>query len=669
MKKTFLLACLLGLTWALFAQKPPMKWGKIPSEHLEMQVYEADSSATAVVLCDFGKLKFSAPSGTIEYLFEHHKRIKILEKQGIQDFGEVTIYQWGDDEVAGIKAQVILPNGDEIKLKKKEVYKERVRDGLTKFKFSFPNLVEGAIIEYKYQLESTYVRSLQPWFFQASVPTLWSEYRLSIPEWYNYVPINRGRAMDEVITDQTNGTMMIPSYTEKAFGAGSRVEQRGFQRVETKINKTQYIQKDVPALKQEPFITTMDDYLAYIEFQLNFIAYPSEGIRQILPSWAKLAKNLSEADYFGLQYTKKKYIKDILKETDPIMKVIESNEEKVAALYQFVATNMEWNGKERKFITDDLETAFEKKTGSSADLNLMLLALLKHYGVESYPVLVSTRDHGQAIQLYAILDQFDHVVTLAKFGEQYIAIDVDNPNRPLGYPRINSLNSFGWLADANNPQWIKMPSLGGKIVSSGNLKLDTEGSMSGTMQYKFEGYPAISVISKIKEDKKGYFLQENLKEMYPDMKYADVKFEESDGASIKAKSNCEIPFVAQVIDDMIYLTPTIEPDYEENPFKLQERSYPVDIPYPNSNQIIMNIEIPEGYVIEELPESTKMSLEERGASFKYSVNKINDRMIQIISKLSINQLKFSPEEYPMLKGFFDLVVEKQAEQVVLRKKS
>ena len=112
MKKTFLLACLLGLTWALFAQKPPMKWGKIPSEHLEMQVYEADSSATAVVLCDFGKLKFSAPSGTIEYLFEHHKRIKILEKQGIQDFGEVTIYQWGDDEVAGIKAQVILPNGD-----------------------------------------------------------------------------------------------------------------------------------------------------------------------------------------------------------------------------------------------------------------------------------------------------------------------------------------------------------------------------------------------------------------------------------------------------------------------------------------------------------------------------------------------------------------------------
>jgi hypothetical protein len=669
MKKTFLLACLLGLTWPLFAQKPPMKWGKIPSEQLEMQVYEADSSATAVVLCDYGELEFSAPSGTVEYLFDHHKRIKILEKKGIEDYGDITIRQWGEDEVSGIKAQVILPNGEEIKLKKKDIYKEKVRDGLVEFKFSFPKLVEGAIIEYKYQLKSGYIGSLQPWFFQAMVPTLWSEYRLSIPEWYDYVQINRGRAMDEVVTDQANGSMMIPGYTEKAFGGGSRVEQRGFQRVEVKINKTQYIQKDVPALKQEPFITTMNDYLAYIEFQLNFIAYPRQGIKQILPSWSKVAKNLSEATYFGQQYTKKKYIKDILKETDPIMKGIESNEEKVATLYEFVASNMDWNGKERKFITDDLETAFEKKTGSSADLNLMLLALLKHYGVESYPVLVSTRDHGQAIELYAIVRQFDHVITLAKFGEQFIAIDVDDPTRPLGYPRINSLNSFGWLVDAANPQWIQLPSPGGKMVSSGNLKLDAEGTMSGTMDYKFEGYPAISVMSKMKDDEKGHFLQEDLKEMYPDMKYADVEFKRSDAASIVAKSNCEIPYVAQVIDDMIYLTPTIEPDYEENPFKLQERSYPVDIPYPNSNQIIVNIEIPEGYVVDELPEPTRMSLEKKGASFNYRVSKVNDQMIQIISKLTINQLKFSPQEYQALRGFFDLVVEKQSEQVVLRKKS
>ena len=56
MKKSFII--LLGLfavCLSVFTQKPPIKFGKIEKADLEMQYYEGDSSAPAVILCDYGR--------------------------------------------------------------------------------------------------------------------------------------------------------------------------------------------------------------------------------------------------------------------------------------------------------------------------------------------------------------------------------------------------------------------------------------------------------------------------------------------------------------------------------------------------------------------------------------------------------------------------------------
>ncbi len=659
---------LFGYSQMAHASKEPLKWGKIPQEHLDMKVYDKDSSATAVVLCDYGTLEFNLSEGKLDYLFDHHRRIKILNKSAIDEWGDISIVQYGDDELSGLKAQVILPNGEEYEVKRRDIFEEDVTDGYKVYKFSFPNLVEGAVIEYKYKIESGDILTLHPWYFQTSIPTMWSEYRLDIPEWFSYVTINRGRPIDIVEKDERNGSLMVPGYAETTLGDQTRVRRRGFDRVDAKIDLFRFVQKDVPALIEEPFITTMNDYRAFIQFRLNYVAYPREGIKQILPTWPKLASRLLESKYFGKLFNEKKEIKDILKVTDPLMKDVKDKDKALEILYKFVAENMEWNGKIRKY-SEDLEKCFEQKSGSSADLNLMLLALLRHYEIESFPVLVSTRENGKAIDLYAIETQFDHVCVLAKYGEQYIAIDVDDIDRPLGFPRISSLNGTGWLVDNENLQWIQMPTPGGRMVSSGQFKMDEEGNLVGSMDYKFEGYPAIKVMSLIKDEKTYEFMYEELKEMYPDMEMSNIQFEQGEDANIKATTECIIPEAAQVVGDMIYITPTIEPDYLENPFKLEERTYPVDIPYPNTHQLIINIEVPDGYVIDELPEPVRMSMPEKGASFQFLVNKVNDVQLQLISKLSINQLQFKPEEYAGLRNFFDLVVEKQAEQLVIKKKS
>jgi hypothetical protein len=667
MKRTFSTIYFISTVLFSWAQSSPIKWGDIPSEHLEMKIYEADSSAHAVILCDFGELEFQAPRGYDEYTFKRHKRIKILNKNAIDQLGHVSIDQWIDDEVYEIKAQVILPDGKKIKVKKSSIFKEQVNEQLVRYKFTFPNIVTGSILEYKYKLNSKYVNQIKRWVFQSNIPTLWSEYRTSIPKSYHYVQISRGRPMDEVVQFEGQDGMLVPHYRRYTTLLGHKKRsKRGVRLATASVKRTQFIQKEVPALKEEPFITRMDDYLSYLELKLDYISY-SKRKKQIIPTWEKAAKNLTNADRFGKAYSNSQTIQTIINETDAILSNAESNEEKVEMLYNFVATKLEWNGIESKLLSNDLLSTFKKGYGNSADLNLMLLALLKHYEIESYPLLVSTRDHGQPIQPHAILDQFNHVITLAKFENEFIAIDVDDPNRPLGYPRTNSLNLHGWIADVEDLQWIEIPNPSGKTISSGNIKIDLEGHMIGNLSYKFEGCAAIDIQQQMTEDSAGYFLQNGLKDIYPDIEYQKVDFQQDQSKVIKARAHCHIPFGAQLIDDLIYFSPIIEADFTENPFKLQNRSYPVDMTYPIAKEKIINIDIPVGYVIEELPSPINIGLKNRGASFQYKVVKINHEKIQLVSKLNIQQIRFAPVEYEALKNFFDLVVEKQGEQVVLRK--
>jgi hypothetical protein len=71
---------------------------------------------------------------------------------------------------------------------------------------------------------------------------------------------------------------------------------------------------------------------------------------------------------------------------------------------------------------------------------------------------------------------------------------------------------------------------------------------------------------------------------------------------------------------------------------------------------------------EELPKEISISLPGRGGQFLYQISQI-DQKINLTMVFSINKALFLPEEYQALKNFFDLVINKQAEQVVLKKKT
>jgi hypothetical protein len=119
--------------------------------------------------------------------------------------------------------------------------------------------------------------------------------------------------------------------------------------------------------------------------------------------------------------------------------------------------------------------------------------------------------------------------------------------------------------------------------------------------------------------------------------------------------------------DIIYFNPMMAEGYKDNFFKAAERKYPVEMPYTFDEIYILNMEIPKGYVVEEIPKSAKVSFNDGEGFFEYLINKSNEG-IQLRSRIVMKRANFSAEEYNSLRDFFGYVVKKHSEQIVLKKK-
>lgn len=76
--------------------------------------------------------------------------------------------------------------------------------------------------------------------------------------------------------------------------------------------------------------------------------------------------------------------------------------------------------------------------------------------------------------------------------------------------------------------------------------------------------------------------------------------------------------------------------------------------------------MPEGYAVDEVPASKLMTLPENTARYVFNTT-VNGDMITVTSMLSINKAIYTQLEYPNLREFYNQVVAKQAEQIILKK--
>lgn len=655
------------ITWFFFvalgnlsAQKR-LKWGKIPSEELEMSVYPLDNSAEAVVLADVGSVEFSFLRGEAQIIFERHRRVKILKRSAF-DQGDIEVaFRSGEnlEKIIKIDAQVISPSGDITSLKKEDFYIEPINEQWSRVKFSIPNIKLGSVIEYQYKLESKYFFTLPEWYFQEDIPVCWSEYTVNIPEWYIYLNIKQGREID---IEETSDHSQI-------FTASGGLQGSGTASGRLLVKRIRMASKDIPALKEEAFITTMEDYYSKVVFQLK-ATNVNRIYNPVMTDWQTVAVELTESPSFGKQIAKAE--RRVKLSSQMIQKLSETTTEqdKAEVIYTYLSQSIAWDGTFRIYPENNLEICLEKKLGTSADLNLLFVALLRQQGVEAYPVLISTRSHGKMLPVYPILAQFNAVLAWARLDGKEVLVDLTvGDNLPFGTLHVQSLNGAAWVVNPDNPSWVLVTPPETKEMCKGKFRIDSTGTFMGSIFNMVNGYWAVNWKNEIRERELTDLFQQYLRKYYPDANVEEAVLRDVSNDVFSIEASCKITMAAQSIGDMMYFSPLLVPLVDENPFMQSERLFPVDIPYPFSMQYSWEIEIPRGYIIEELPEPINASLSDGQGKVTFFVNKVNENNIQVVSQFVVRKLRYMPSEYEQIKTLYDLLLEKQETQIVLRNKT
>ena len=673
-----LLPALLAAT-AAQAQTEPLKLGKVDPADLTAAPFLKDSAAAAVVLCDFGSTHFVYSAQGWQLQSDRTTRIKILRKAGYDAATvEIPLYHRGEnsEKVGALRGFTYnLVNGQVVKTKLEtaNMFTEERTANLRIRKFTLPDVREGAVIEYAYSVTSDYLFNLQDWSFQREIPVRWSEYRAAIPEYFDYSMLMQGYHAPAIQTKEEN-LMQLTESTSGGFSGGGINTQREAPTTQTataRVTNHRWVMKELPGLRPEPYMTTPADYVAKIDFEMAGYRMPGQGYQQVAGSWSKINSELLASENFGQQLERGGFLKEQMvvlaaKHPDPA--------QRAAAVRPAVMQAVGYDGRNHYATDGSLKKAFDAHRGSSADVNLLLLAALRHAGLPALPVLLSTRDHGRVNQQLAMLSKFNYVIGLLPLaGGQELLLDATEPLLPCGVLPERCLSQVGRLIMRQEAEarWVDLaPAQRYAHFQQVKLTLAADGSLSGEVHEEHGGYAGAderASLSKLGEKK--YLAEHTRRHDTWTVPALKVLEREAPHKPLGLDYSFTQPADDATTAETLYLSPLTSFGSEQNPFRNEERTFPVDFGAPQEETTLITLTLPAGYELAELPKPAVLELPDGGGRYLYNVAAPAPGTVQLTSRLSLRKALYAAADYQNLREFYRLMLTKQAEKLIIKKKA
>ena len=661
MKKNLLILVVVITSITLSAQKSS-KFGKIDMNQLKMSTYTQDSSANALILFDVGESEIIYNKSVgFQLVFKRHRRIKIFNKEGVE-WADVDIRLYnnsdGKEKITGLKAATYNLENKKIatsKLDKKQIIKENVSENWEAVKFSFPNVQDGSIIEYRYTIISDFMFNLFDWQFQYTIPSLYSSYKTNIPEFFTYHKETKG--FENIYTKKSSTTAIVPNTD------GNRTNNITFR-----LDEEHYEAVSIPAFKQEQYMKAAQNYISKIEFELAGEKFPGGRSHNYSKTWEDITKRISDNSNFGLELNSDNFLKreEIIQKAQ----TLETTPEKISYIYSYFQSKFKWDDKINKYTSQSLKKTFNSLHGNSADLNLLLIAMLRNAGVEAYPVLLSTTANGLLPRTHPSISSFNYVIAYAKLSDNnYILLDGTNPLLQIGMLPRYCYNDRGRIMYEKASNWIPIQPVH-KYKKISNITISNLMDKSNCiLRQRSEGFSAFNLREQFYKSKDTIEFIKDF-ESNANFEINEYSFENLSDLNQAVMETYQIDLNDQIEKntDIIFINPNIVERISENPFKIEERKFPVSYSYPIEINFVCNIEVPEGYEIDKIPEGIALKLPSDDASFAYN-SFVNGNYIMIRYSFNINKTTFIPSEYQNLKSFYNEVINKQKEQIILKKKT
>lgn len=642
-----------------------VKFGDVTAADFSPASYSIDSNANAVILYDIGISEFdNGKEGDFTLTLRCHRRIRILNKNAF-DLATVKIPLRDDEndheeleEFEAVTYNLVDGKVLRSKLDKNTVYYDKQDKYFRVARFTFENIKEGSIIEFRYKINSPYYRQLRPWIFQDQYPVLWSEYSVVIPSVFQYMSFRKHYFPYHI--EESNSEFRNYYVKYQTNGLGSSMSYN----IGAVVTRFHWVIRDLPAFKDEDHLFSESNYIEKIEFIQDGLAYPDQPVIKLIESWPKLSEMLMADEDFGATLSNNSWLKADLA---LILKGIDSDIEKAQRIYVFVRDNFKCTDDEARELSQPLKTTFRERKGNVADINLLLTSMLLSQGLKAKPVLLSTRSNGFPTEGYPSIRKFNYVICILQIDDKSFLLDASKDR--LGFNRL-SLSCYNGAArvidSACSLLRLSPDSIKEQMHTSVFITNRTDGSMNALVQSDLGYFESYDLRRKI--------LSSGSEELFKAIKDAYTYPVEMSKTEIDSLRRYEDPITLRYElrlgignEDMIYFNPMLSEAYRKNPFVSDKRLYPVEMPSLLSELYTLNMEVPKGYKVEELPKSTKVKLNDNEGLFEYIIRDNGDGTISLRCRIELYKALFDAEDYDQLRAFFGHIVMKEAEPIVFKR--
>lgn len=657
-----------------FAQE--VKFGKVSMEELTQATHPLEPDAPAAILYReyFTSFSYSQNSG-FSLETKIFQRIKIYNKSGL-DLANQKIYLYFNnkdkEKIQNVRGYTYnLDNGEinKTKLNNENIFKEDIFDKYNnKASISPPNVLAGSVVDLEYVITSPFLGNIPELTFQEGIPVNYVIAEIKIPEFFIFKQHLKGQF--PLAYEEKKGIRSI-QLTEKASGdaglyQGAQQTKMFSEKVD--LNETTYkiSGQNIPAMIDEVLVNNILNYRTTVKFEIIGTKYPREPYKMLSQTWNDVAKSIYEIDEFGNELKKSNYFEDDLKS---LISGQDDSTIKAMLIFNYVKSKINWDRYNGVLTDKGVTKAYKDGSGNVAEINLILTAMFRAAGLKANPVLVSTRSHG--IPIFPTREGFNYVISALEMQEGIVLFDA---TEKYAIPNILPERAINWMGrlvreDGTSIEVGLIPKKPSKKVTYLSAQLNEDGSATGKVRIQKYDQFALNHRENIKDLDRDLYLERLENNTFnSDIEVSNYQAQNESDLSKPVIENFEFKKEDQceIIGGKIYVSPLLFSGMVENPLKLEKRDYPIDFSFPYMQQYMVTINIPEGYRVESAPEGLALELPEGIGSYQYNIT-ARENQIQVKLTSEIKAPLISAEGYGMIKTYFQQIVQKNTEKIVLNK--
>ncbi len=642
---------LLMFNNSLVSQNYSNEYGAITQDEITMTSYPNDTTAEAVKIYDIGETGFYYVDYSFDMYFKRKTKIKVLKDSYIDNaYLLIPIYKGnaGLEKLHNIEITTYNHEKNMIvktQLDKEQIYDETVNENWILKRIAYPGVKKGSVIEIKYEIISPYKFLLRDWEFQSDIPIIYSKYITKMIPFYEYTYRFQGAdKFDE-----------YSKYQEKGYG----VQAMG---KDFNIMIYEFAMKNVPAFKDESFLSTVKDYIIKLDFQLSKIYHLDGSSIRILSTWEEVVKDLLKDERFGLYIKKAENdFSKIVKENNLLAK---SEPERIEFALNYVKQNFSTDNYTGKYSNKTINEFLKEKKGNKGAVNLYLIGALQALEIKVFPLISSTRDNGKIVLEYPFVEPFNYVSAYVQLNDKPMVLDATDLFCPNNLLPLEVINDLGLIVRKEDVKWINLAQI--QVLSL--IQNEYKATLSENADTIFGSCVTTSNNYSAMKFRKQF--ENKLEKIEKDIVSGNIEL--FDSVKTENYNDVSKPYIIKYgifqtnnrIQNKIFIDPFFNEPLKENPLKAEERKYPVDMIYPKTVTYKTELEIPDHYRVEQLPEAFNINTD------LFMLNYLatdNNGIITVNASYQFKKSVYLPEDYSKIKRYFGLIIKYLNQKIVIVK--